>query len=72
MLCSRDRGRELNFDVTDRAAVDAARAFLCGVSPTAPHVFLLASLAMAATALAATFLPAARAGRVDPMLALRA
>ena len=40
--------------------------------PTAPHVFLLASLASAATALAATFLPAARAGRVDPMLALRA
>ncbi len=53
------------------AASQATRAFLFGVSPTSPHVFLGASAVLAAAALAATFLPARRAARVDPMLALR-
>jgi ABC-type antimicrobial peptide transport system permease subunit len=53
------------------AASQATRAFLFGVSPTSPHVFLGASVVLAAAVLAATFLPARRAGRVDPMLALR-
>jgi ABC-type antimicrobial peptide transport system permease subunit len=39
--------------------------------PTAPHVFLLTSVALAAAAVAATFLPAQRASRVDPIIALR-
>ena len=53
------------------AASQATRAFLFGVSPTSPHVFLGASAVLAAAALAATLLPARRAGRVHPMLALR-
>jgi putative ABC transport system permease protein len=53
------------------AASQVTRAFLFGVSPTAPHVFLLASVVLAAAAVAATFLPAQRASRVDPMVALR-
>ncbi len=53
------------------AASQATRAFLFGVSPTAPHVFLAASTVLAAAALVATFLPARRASRVDPMRALR-
>lgn len=53
------------------AVSQATRAFLYGVSPAAPHVFLLASLLLAAAAVVATFVPARRASRVDPMLALR-
>jgi len=53
------------------AASQVTRAFLFGVSPTAPHVFVVASVVLAAAALAATILPARRASRVDPMLALR-
>jgi len=53
------------------AASQVTRAFLFGVSPTAPHVFIVASAILAAAALAATVLPARRASRTDPMLALR-
>ena len=53
------------------AASQVTRAFLYGVSPTAPHVFLFASLVLAAVAVAATFLPAQSASRTDPMVALR-
>jgi putative ABC transport system permease protein len=53
------------------AVSQVTRAFLFGVSPTAPHVFLLASLVLAAATIVATFLPARHAGRVDPMLALK-
>ena len=53
------------------AASQVTSAFLFGVSPTAPHVFIVASAVLAAAALAATFLPARRASRTDPMLALR-
>jgi ABC-type lipoprotein release transport system permease subunit len=49
----------------------SSRAFLFSVSPTTPHVFLLASLVLAAAAFLATFLPARRASRVDPILVLR-
>ena len=53
------------------AASQATRAFVFGVSPTAPHVFVLASMALAVAAVAATLLPARRASRVDPIVALR-
>lgn len=53
------------------AASQVMRAFLYGVSPTAPHVFLVASVFLAVAAVAATFFPAQRASRADPMLALR-
>jgi predicted permease len=53
------------------AASQVTRAFVFGVSPTAPHVFLLASTALALAAVVATFLPARRASHVDPIIALR-
>jgi putative ABC transport system permease protein len=53
------------------AASQVTSAFLFGVSSTAPHVFIVASAVLAAAALTATFLPARRASRTDPMLALR-
>jgi ABC-type antimicrobial peptide transport system permease subunit len=53
------------------AASQAARSFLFGVSPTTPHVFLVASVVLASAAFVATLLPARRASRVDPMLALK-
>jgi putative ABC transport system permease protein len=42
-----------------------------GVSALDPLVFVLMSAGLAAIALLATFIPAARAARVDPMEALR-
>jgi hypothetical protein len=53
-------------------ASQVTRSFLFGVSPTAPHIFVLGSAVLAAATLVATWLPARRASRVDPMLALRA
>jgi putative ABC transport system permease protein len=41
------------------------------VSPPAPGVFGLVGLALAASALAATWIPARRATRVDPVITLR-
>jgi predicted permease len=53
------------------AASQLTQTFLYGVSPTDPHVFVIASLSLAAAAIVATFLPARRASRVDPVQALR-
>jgi len=56
------------------AAVGAARLVssqLYGVSPAAPGAFLLAALALGGVALATGLIPALRASRVDPMVALR-
>jgi putative ABC transport system permease protein len=48
------------------------RGFLFEVQPTDPVVFSAACALLAAVALAASYLPARRATRVDPMTALRA
>jgi hypothetical protein len=49
----------------------ATRSWLFGVSPTAPHIFAVAAASLAVAAVVATLLPASRAARVDPMLALK-
>jgi ABC-type antimicrobial peptide transport system permease subunit len=47
-------------------------AFLFGVGPIDPLTYAAVSTALAAMALLATYLPARRAARVDPVVALRA
>jgi ABC-type antimicrobial peptide transport system permease subunit len=45
---------------------------LNGVNPRDPQVYAVATLVLLAVTLFATYLPARRASRVDPQLALRA
>ena len=47
-------------------------AYLFGVGPTDPATYAVVSVALAGIALLATYLPARRAARVDPIAALRA
>jgi putative ABC transport system permease protein len=47
-------------------------AFLFGVGPVDPLTYAVVSAVLAAVALLATYLPARRAARVDPIIALRA
>jgi putative ABC transport system permease protein len=47
-------------------------ALLFGVKPTDPITYAAVSCTLAAVALLATHLPARRAARVDPIIALRA
>lgn len=54
------------------AAGDWIRSLLFGVEPGDLTTFALASLVIALAALAGSALPALRAARVDPVVALRA
>jgi len=47
-------------------------ALLYGVSPSDPPTYFVLTLVLAAVGLVAAWLPARRASRVDPMIALRA
>jgi len=47
-------------------------AFLFGVGPLDPTTYAVVSGVLAAVALLATYLPARRASRVEPIVALRA
>ena len=46
-------------------------AMLFGVGPTDPMTYAAVSAVLASVALLATYLPARRASRVDPIVALR-
>jgi ABC-type antimicrobial peptide transport system permease subunit len=54
------------------AAARALRSLLFGVTATDATTFAVVAAALLAVALAASYLPARRAARVDPMAALRA
>jgi ABC-type antimicrobial peptide transport system permease subunit len=53
------------------AAAAAARAMLFGLQPYDPATLGMAIVLLAAVTLAATYLPARRAAKLDPMTALR-
>jgi ABC-type antimicrobial peptide transport system permease subunit len=53
------------------AATRVLRRFLFGVTPLDPYVFAELVVVLIVVALAASYLPARRASRVDPAIALR-
>jgi ABC-type antimicrobial peptide transport system permease subunit len=46
-------------------------SFLYGVQPSDPLTFVAMAVVLGAVALAASYIPARRATRIDPLLALR-
>lgn len=53
------------------AAAQVTQTLLFGVSPSAPHVFAVTAGVLALVTLLATVVPARRAGRANPILALK-
>jgi len=53
------------------AATRVLKSFLFGITPTDPLTFVAVATGLAFVALAASYVPARRATRVDPMVALR-
>ena len=52
-------------------AIGAMRAMLPGISPLDPLTFVAVPVVLASIALVAAWIPARRAGRIDPLVALR-
>jgi putative ABC transport system permease protein len=53
------------------ALTPVMKSLLFGITAADPFTFIVISLLLAAVALAACYIPARRATRVDPMVALR-
>jgi len=58
--------------VASFALLQSMKGLLYGVSATDPLTFIVTSSALALVALLACWIPARRAAKVDPMIALRA
>ena len=57
--------------IASYAVTGVMRSLLFGVTATDPITFVIVALVLAAVALLANYIPARRATRVDPLIALR-